>query len=427
MVPSTRRQLLAGFAALTAGCIGSGDDPGGGNTPTTTPDPATPTPEPTPPPEPPTIDEVSGEWRSAEHDAGNTRYNSDARGPADEPAQAWTEAIEGVSQFVVADGRVFVRTRTALLALDAATGERLWRGDFPDETDSGPVIHEGNVLIAAGGDLLAVDATTGEREWSVGVPAGGVADLVAREEVVYVGTREGGRDGEPVGYVLALAADDGEKRWQTSTRDLYDPIYPAGVGEIGADEDGVAFVTDDGSGSATANLGLDPSDGSKRWLNSGRNHGGALTVADGTVYTGGFYGGLVAEDVPTGEQRWQAVPGPAVGSIGVDDERVYATTPSGAGVEEARLVALDVDDGEEDWLVPFSRTSAGEFAVGEAVYVASEAGLRALDPDDGEKLWHVDPADLPTVDENEWTGVRQVAVVDEVVYLVHGERVRALA
>ncbi len=104
------------------------------------------------------------------------------RWPADGPKQLWTAPLgSGFSSPVVGGGKLIVFHRTGsnerVQALNPATGERLWKTDFPAtyratvSPDAGPrcspVIHDGKVyLFGAAGDLHCVALADGGRVWS---------------------------------------------------------------------------------------------------------------------------------------------------------------------------------------------------------------------------------------------------------------------
>ena len=131
---------------------------------------------------------------------------------------------------VVNNGRMFVTTpQNHLLALDAATGELLWRyeRDLPEDlqqmhpTNRGVGLY-GKLVFMATVDcfVVALDATTGEVVWETEVEdyAAGyymtLAPLVAAGKVM-VGV-SGGEWGIR-GFVAALDALSGESAWKTYT------------------------------------------------------------------------------------------------------------------------------------------------------------------------------------------------------------------
>ncbi|MCY3730996.1 MAG: methanol/ethanol family PQQ-dependent dehydrogenase [Rhodospirillaceae bacterium] len=131
---------------------------------------------------------------------------------------------------VVNDGVMFITTPGAqVYALDARTGEQLWRyrRQLPFDlmqlhpTNRGVGLHEDKVLVATvDAFVVALNARTGEVEWETSVEdyRSGyymtLAPLVADGHVM-VGV-SGGEFGIR-GFVIALDADTGEEVWKTYT------------------------------------------------------------------------------------------------------------------------------------------------------------------------------------------------------------------
>ena len=131
---------------------------------------------------------------------------------------------------VVNDGVMFITTPGAqVYALDARTGEQLWRyrRQLPFDlmqlhpTNRGVGLHEDKVLVATvDAFVVALNARTGEVEWETSVEdyRSGyymtLAPLVADGHVM-VGV-SGGEFGIR-GFVIALDADTGEVAWKTYT------------------------------------------------------------------------------------------------------------------------------------------------------------------------------------------------------------------
>ena len=131
---------------------------------------------------------------------------------------------------VVNDGVMFITTPGAqVYALDARTGEQLWRyrRQLPFDlmqlhpTNRGVGLHEDKVLVATvDAFVVALNARTGEVEWETAVEdyRNGyyltLAPLVADGHVM-VGV-SGGEFGIR-GFVIALDADTGEEVWKTYT------------------------------------------------------------------------------------------------------------------------------------------------------------------------------------------------------------------
>ncbi len=185
--------------------------------------------------------------RLAEPEAGNwlmyrRTYDSHGYSPLD---QIDTDNVQGLKPLwtfstglreghqappVVNDGVMFVTTpHNHVLALDAASGDLLWRyqRDLPEDlsqmhpTNRGVGLH-GNLVYMATADcfLVALDARTGEVVWEAEVEDYGtgyymtLAPLVAEGRVM-VGV-SGGEFGIR-GFVAAFDAATGEPAWKTYT------------------------------------------------------------------------------------------------------------------------------------------------------------------------------------------------------------------
>ncbi|NKB90587.1 MAG: PQQ-binding-like beta-propeller repeat protein [Acidobacteria bacterium] len=152
------------------------------------------------------------------------------------PEVVWRVEIgSGYSGVVVSDGRALTMVETQegqfILALDADTGEELWRQRIADRHPghdgswdgpiSTPVVHGGVVVgLGAWGRLVALDLVDGEPMWSVHLaddlgaplPVYGFASspLVVGDTLVVNG---GGDAGTVLGFDLRI----GEKLWEVGT------------------------------------------------------------------------------------------------------------------------------------------------------------------------------------------------------------------
>ena len=169
-------------------------------------------------------------------------YDSHAYSPLDEINTENVDRLKPVWTFstgmreghqappVVNDGRMFITTpHNHLIALDAATGEELWRyrRDLPEDltqmhpTNRGVALY-GNLVYMATADcyLVALDAVSGHVAWEAEVEDYGagyymtLAPLAAAGKVM-VGV-SGGEFGIR-GFVAALDAKSGEPAWKTYT------------------------------------------------------------------------------------------------------------------------------------------------------------------------------------------------------------------
>ncbi len=124
------------------------------------------------------------QWRGPHRDGLSAEKNLLKSWPQGGPPLAWKAggAGEGYSSFAVAGGRIFTLgargDREYVVALDAATGKRLWevdhgrrftndRGDGPRST---PTVDGGRLYVfGASGDLSSLDPASGKIGWTVNV------------------------------------------------------------------------------------------------------------------------------------------------------------------------------------------------------------------------------------------------------------------
>lgn len=144
----------------------------------------------------------------------------------------------------VADGRVFVGARDGhLYALDAATGERLWRSDERISwVNSSPAVADG--LVYAGTSdaqfVQAVDAATGQERWrreSAGIVW--TSPSVVGEHVIFA---------EGAGRIRAFDRRSGEPAWESwvGGRFFGSPVVSDGVLFVGSEDGGVYAIRDGG-------------------------------------------------------------------------------------------------------------------------------------------------------------------------------------
>jgi len=131
---------------------------------------------------------------------------------------------------IVTDGKVFVTTHNgSVYALDAETGQPLWRFRAHGAFLHSPAYAEGSVIAAStDGCLYALDAETGQLRWFVFVGHSGFAASPTIDKgTVLIGSR--------TGKFVAVGLSDGKIRWQ---RDFEVPIR-----QTASTADGRIFVT----------------------------------------------------------------------------------------------------------------------------------------------------------------------------------------
>lgn len=220
------------------------------------------------------------------------------------------------------DGIMYVGTDTGVMALDAATGEQLWRYSSPNpgattgdaSLRGSPVLFEGQVFITTRwGAAIGLDAETGEELWTVVLTQEELEEGFTTQPVLADGrlvlATTGADNGGAPGRIMSLDVSSGEVLWTFNTvpLDPSDPAYATwtnppsweeGIGGASAWNSGtydpVSRVIVYGTGQPT------PWDRiSERRFNEGE--------PSKDLYSASF----VALDIDTGELKWyhQVVPG----------------------------------------------------------------------------------------------------------------------
>ncbi|MDD9369325.1 MAG: PQQ-binding-like beta-propeller repeat protein [Acidimicrobiales bacterium] len=342
--------------------------------------------------------------------------------------QVWIHDLGGGyvgGSVAVDDTQVVVGTFDArLVSLDRASGEPLWEASVDDHPKAvvfgSPVLVDGMVVVGVGsfevfapgdpptfrGSVVALDAATGEEVWRFWLTRGDATEgpgvsiwsspaVDTERGVLYVGTGQAYALPAPArsDALLALDLRTGEEVWTTqfTSGDAWTITDPSGLdADVGAapnlfEADGTDAV---GVGDkAGAYRALDRDTGDILWerqLTEGGAQGGVMAsaaVADSTVYVASNDGGrdavLAALDADTGEERWRSdvgahVTGPVTWANGV----LYLADDSG------RIAAYDADGGAQLWAheVPFP--AAGGVAVVDGTIYAGWGWWLAGAPDD---------------------------------------------
>jgi outer membrane protein assembly factor BamB len=179
-------------------------------------------------------------------------------------ATRWTAPIESVIPPVLHQGRVIVAAATDLLALDAASGERLWTVPLGGRA-RGRMVVRGNLVVAMldPDEVIAVRLDTRDVAWRA-LPGSRSAQMDADDRAAYVTTSDS--------RMVSVRLADGSIAWQ---RQLEGALSEPAVGR-----DRVLV------GSNTDTLwALDPDSGNQDWVWRRRVFGGDVVGAtiDGDV------------------------------------------------------------------------------------------------------------------------------------------------
>ena len=191
---------------------------------------------------------------------------------------AWSvELGRGVACPIIADGRCFATTMTAdgkfaVLGLDAATGKQLWKKEYetgklpeitpPNEHASSTPASDGERVFVHFSTigLIALDAKTGEELWKHSLPmpfylmGWGAANspIVYEDKVIF------NLDDDLASYIVALDRKTGDVRWKKERPEMLGGYAVPVVCRANGRSDIVVA----GSGKMK---GYDPQTGSERW------------------------------------------------------------------------------------------------------------------------------------------------------------------
>jgi PKD repeat protein len=259
--------------------------------------------------------------------------------------EIWRFAAGGdvTSGPAVVDGVVYIGSQNGyVFALDANTGTQVWNFPTGCHGSISPAVANGVVYFGSGGNscsgkFYALDARTGTEIWSIldTTSQGFVGSPAVVNGVVYFG--------DAFGYVYALDANTGTQVWKVlpmGTANTLNAISsPAVVDGI------VYFGSMDGKVYA-----INANTGATIWsYTTGSYVSSSPAVANGVVYIGSMDGKLYALDATTGTQTWNFVAadgysGGVVGSPAVANGVVYV-----GGWGSGTMYALDATTGAQIW------------------------------------------------------------------------------
>jgi polyvinyl alcohol dehydrogenase (cytochrome) len=393
--------------------------------------------------------------------------------------EAGLRSATSVGAYELDDGRegyavYFVDSQAHVYALDADTGEQLWRTrveDHPSVRGTGALtLYEGTLFVPMTGineamsgadkeyacctfrgSMTAVDAATGEILWktytvpepqrrgtsSAGVPLWGPAGVgiwnaptvdVARG-LIYSGTgpayADAGETPETTDAVIAFDMETGEIRWVNQfTQDVWLSGCDNGANANPNCPD-------------TQGPDLDFSASPILTTNSDGDDVIVIPQKSGMVYA--------LDPANDGATLWsyRAGPGGPVGGVwgsAVEDNRMYVAVGGFFNEETGGIHAIDIDTGERIWFTPpqpllcdppgprcSATQAAAVTAVPGAVFSGSaDGGLRAYSAVDGEVIWTFDAnRRFETVNGVEAQGASfdgpGPVVADGVLYVLSGD------
>lgn len=261
---------------------------------------------------------------------------------------------------------------------------------------SSPVVHDSIVFVGGGNNiqreqdnqrevierhiyLYALDAETGDLLWKFQPDGALEGSPTVVDGVVYFGCS--------AGNLYALGTEEGVEQWRFTEGNKFTSTPAVAEGMLYA------------GGWDNTLYGIDISDGEEKWIYPTENPvSAAPSIRDGTVYLIQNGGSVVALDALEGGELWKhPSPGTVASSPAIRDGIVYIGDYTGShDVVEKRLHAIDAETGDNIW----SAATDGYLwsspaVVDDMVYVGClNNNIYGFDASSGEELWRFATDDL---------------------------------
>ncbi|WP_062647550.1 protein kinase domain-containing protein [Streptomyces maremycinicus] len=277
------------------------------------------------------------------------------------------------------------QTRT-VVALDSATGERLWSRALNETAFVDPAVVGDLLMTADGYRVTARELRDGTARWTATLPAGPTygCQFYDVDGVPYAGCTDAGTPSRTVFYAVDPA--DGSTR-KVSVPDG-DAVH---VGAVGGDLAFVMSVPRDEQNSAESAyrevLLIDPDTGAVRTRKLAGDPRGEVALVGGVLCFASSAGQLVAHSPQTGERLWQTsttLQQPGTPVADGKGQAVFAASASG------RVAALDLGTGDLLWESPARAEQVVGAGYAAARVFRDEGALVVLAPDG--TVFTLDPA-----------------------------------
>jgi len=281
----------------------------------------------------------------------------------------------------ITTGGFISQRRSMVWALDADSGQELWRFDGATDlfVEGGAVSGDTFIIGNSDGNVYALDVENGSLRWTFETGHHVWSTPLILSDTAYVGSMDR--------HLYALDVGTGDVKWAFERKGAFasTPAWRDGTLYIGAFND--TFYA------------INAQEGTERWHFEGEDWfwGGAVVDSD-TVYAVDVKGRVYAFDTESGNVRWQKdlvtdrgqpVPVRAGPAISADGSQLFVTAETGS------LYALATTDGFVNW----SRAAQGQGlstpVVGDSLVYQSlilgDARIRALQVEEGREVWVFPP------------------------------------
>lgn len=255
-----------------------------------------------------------------------------------------------------------------VLALNAATGKRVWQSKTKADLSAGPGV--GDDLVVAGsvnGEVIALSKADGKPRWRKQLTSEVLSRPLVANGVVFVRTVDG--------RLQALNATDGTSRWvyegtvpDLSLRGTAPPVIGQAAVVAGFD-DGRLVAFDPATGDVVWNVAVDTPAG-RTDLEKLADIDAAAAVVGRDVFVAGYQGKVAMLDIDNG-QVWWSKDASSHGGFGLDEQTLYLSNAKG------EVLALRRTDGNQQWAQTalLHRGLTAPVAVGDSVVVGDYEGV----------------------------------------------------
>lgn len=299
--------------------------------------------------------------------------------------RVWTADVSGAPKLrlglgiAAQDETIFAAGSNGdVVALNAATGRRVWHTNTRISLSGGPGVGAG--LVVAGGskgDIIALDAATGAERWRTRINSEILAAPAISGSTVLV------RSGD--GQLTALRAGDGGQIWSAeqqvprlSLRGTGRPLITGNMA-VGGFDNGRVLALNLADGGTVWDVSVSPPAG-KTELDRLVDIDSAVQVMDNGIYAVTYQGRIARLDRDSGTQQWSRETSSYAG-FALDDEGVYVSVADGS------LVKIALRTGVETWSqdVLTRRRLSAPAVLGPLVAVSDLAGyVHFFDKESGE-------------------------------------------
>ncbi|WP_226483209.1 PQQ-binding-like beta-propeller repeat protein [Natrinema amylolyticum] len=397
---------------------------------------------------PPTEDETDAAptgWPRTEFDAEHTRYNPSETELTSKTTEFWEfpqevespewEVLAALTDTVYLLHYNLESQQNSIVAVNPFADEK-WRyrvGESPSHNDRATIV-DGTLYFGkrggatTEGKIVALNTDNGNERWSTPLGTGpGFHVPEVTDGIVHVGSTTAVNDISH-GKYIALDAESGERKWELKTPASEFLLTPAVsddticIGGLNTDS------TDEGAFGEGAFHIIDRQSQTETWTFRTENQVTDAAVVGDHAYVRAFNinpgsGTVYRLNIP--EQSAQTLMNSDTDSLSspvITDERLYFSSGLWGSNSQSYVVALDPDDGTEDWRYETNAESLSDpLMIGDTLFCgggtanADRGILFAIDSKSGDELWKIET--------EYYAGVR--AVTRDLIYASSNQKIYA--